>query len=399
MDYPRLLSHMDVVWTEEGNQAQVTPEGVLVSKIRTYKMAALLGNRIFTYTGGGRGGKLQMAEAMAFNRQTLGQIGDGLAGYNFPADQKAYVSFFRDRFDLYRDVQSRPDVAVLHSYASMAYNNDLPWQSTMLMEQALIRSKVPFEIIFDAQLNDLAKYSALVLPDQECLGEAQMALIRKYVESGGGLVATEQTSIYDEWRRRRESFGLRDVFGIDAPKYRENLYTFRPYPGANPGAGMPRQASAARAAPAPVRRNFGRGRSAYIPQVRPAVAKPAGAAMTSEYWKLPVNWPQIVDEVRWAANGFSLEVKGPPTLVAEPLDQPGTGRVLIHLINYDERRPAPENIAVSLRIPAGKTVRAVHLASPDAAGTPTLAHTVTGGRAAFTVPRVRTYSVAVVELR
>ena len=231
------------------------------------------------------------------------------------------------------------------------------------------------------------------------MAKRRWQLIRKYVESGGGLVATEQTSIYDEWRRRRENFGLRDIFGIDAPKYRENLYTFRPYPGVNPGAGMPRQASAAPAAPAPVRRNFGRGRSAYIPQVRPAVAKPAGAAMTSEYWKLPVNWQQIVDEVRWAANGFSLEVKGPPALVAEPLDQPGTGRVLIHLINYDERRPAPENIAVSLRIPAGKTVRAVRLASPDAAGTPTLAHTVTGGRAAFTVPRVRTYSVAIVELR
>jgi len=67
VDYPRLLSHMDIVWTEEGNQAQLTPEGVLVSKIRTYKMAEMLNNRIFTYTGSGtRGSKLQMAEAMAF---------------------------------------------------------------------------------------------------------------------------------------------------------------------------------------------------------------------------------------------------------------------------------------------------------------------------------------------
>ena len=41
---------------------------------------------------------------------------------------------------------------------SMGYNNDLPWQSAMLVEQALIQSKAPFDIIFDAQLNDLSKY-------------------------------------------------------------------------------------------------------------------------------------------------------------------------------------------------------------------------------------------------
>ena len=52
------------------------------------------------------------------------------------------------------DVHSRPDVAVLHSYASMAYNNDLPWQSAILVEQALIQNHVPFDIIFDDQLRD-----------------------------------------------------------------------------------------------------------------------------------------------------------------------------------------------------------------------------------------------------
>ncbi|GAF98706.1 unnamed protein product, partial [marine sediment metagenome] len=51
VDYPRLLSHTDIVWTEEGNEATVTEEGILISKIRTYKMASTLNNKIFTYTG------------------------------------------------------------------------------------------------------------------------------------------------------------------------------------------------------------------------------------------------------------------------------------------------------------------------------------------------------------
>src|SRR5205085_11909465 len=117
--------------------------------------------------------------------------------------------------------------------------NDLPWQSAMLVEQALIQSKTPFDIIFDAQLANLSKYRALILPDQECLSDEQIELIRKYVQSGGGLVATEQTSMFDNWRRRRKTFGLRGVFGTDAPAYRENLYTARPYPAVIPGTVRP----------------------------------------------------------------------------------------------------------------------------------------------------------------
>jgi hypothetical protein len=390
VDYPKLLSHMDIVWTEEGNEAHVTPQGVLVSKIRTYKMAGMLNNRIFTYTGGGRGGKLQMAEAMAFNRQTLGQIGSVTAGYDFPAGQKPYVSFFRDRFDLFRDVQTRADVAVLHSYASMAYNNDLPWQSSMLIEQALIQGKIPFDILFDDQLKDLSRYRALILPDQECLSDAQMGLIRKYVEGGGGLAATERTSLYDNWRRRRNNFGLSDVFGTDAPKFFENLYTFSPKPAA------PGQPAGSRF----VRHAAGKGRSVYIPAVTPAMEKPSGAAMTSQYWKLPLNQQEILNAVRWAADGLTLEVKGPSTLVAEPQVQEGEGRLLVHLLNYDtERHPLVQGVEVQVRVPAGKKVQAIKLNSPDSAESPALAHTEKGEWTIFTVPAIRTYSIAAIELR
>ncbi len=400
VDYPRLLSHMDIVWTEEGNQAQVTPAGILVSKIRTYKMAESLKNRIFTYTGGAHGGKLQMAEAMAFNRQTLGQIGDVMAGYNFPAEQKPYLDFFRSHFDLFRNVKSRPDVAVLHSFASMAFNNDLPWQSAMLVEQALIEAKIPFDIVFDQQLEHLEKYKALILPDQECLTDTQLDLVRRYVESGGGLVSTEQTGLFDDWRRRRGNYGLHDVIGANAPGYHENLYTFRPYASALPAAPAASPMAAKQAPgsiPAPLRHAFGRGRSAYVADVHPAIQKPAGASMTSDYWKLPVNAQQIIDEVRWAAGGVSLEVRGPATLVVEAVEQSGTGRIIVHLINYDdERHPSIDNVQVMMNLP-NKPVRAVQLLSPDTPSTSVAVATTAKGTVSFTVPHVRTYTVAVIE--
>ena len=149
----------------------------------------------------------------------------------------------------------------------------------------------------------------------------------------------------------------------------------------------------------PVRHTTGRGRSSYIAAVRPAVAKPTGAAMTSQYWKLPLNAQEIVGEVKWAANGVSLEVKGPQTLVVESLVQ-GPGTLLLHLVNYDvERRPSVENVEVTVRLPHGKTAAGGRLYSPDSASSPTLTLVTKGDLVTFTVPRTRTYSIAKIELQ
>jgi len=368
VDYPRLLAHTDVVWTEEGNAAGVTPDGVLVSKIRTYKMAAALGNSIFTYTGGVRGAPLQMAEAMAYNRQNLGMVGGVLAGYEASEAERRYIDFFRKNFDYYRDVSSGADMAVLHSYASLAFNNDQPWQSTMLAEQALIQAKAPFDIIFDHQLEDLARYRVLVLADQECLSDEQIRRIEAFVRSGGGLVATGRTSLYTEWRQRRREPGLKALFGQGDK---------------------------------PVRREEGKGRVAYLPQIEPAVEKPPAAPMTSQYWKLPKNWEEFVAAVKWAAQGdLPLEVKAPLTVTAELVQQQAAGRLLVHLVNYDAaRRPEAGRIEVSVRLPAGKSVSQALVISPDAKGPQPLACAVRQGRAACAVPRLETYSVAVLTLR
>ena len=72
VDYPRLLANTDIIWTEEGNGAMVSADSILISKIRSYKMARILNNRIFTYTSDS---KMEMAEAMAYNRQGMGMVG------------------------------------------------------------------------------------------------------------------------------------------------------------------------------------------------------------------------------------------------------------------------------------------------------------------------------------
>lgn len=383
VDYPRLLAHLDAVWTEEGDPAGVTKDGILVSKIRTFKMTNTLHNTLFVGTGGEGGNTLQMAEAMAFGRQCLGDVGGVLAGYDLPEDQRRYIRFFHQNFDDYRDVDNVADVASLHSYASMAFNNDRTAVSTMLFEQAMIQARVPFDVIFDDNLKDLGKYRVLLLADQECLNDEKLDLIRKFVESGGSVVVTEHSTLYTEWRQRRRNFGLADLLKIDAPRWS--------------GARAPEEILKI----ATIRRQAGQGRVVYIPEVKAAVPKPRGARMTSEYWKLPLNSKELIDDVRWAAGGrLSLEITAPPTVAAELVEQKEKGALIVHLLNYDAAKtPSVRNLGVDLRLPERKKATKVSLISPDESATRFLTFVPKNGRISFTVPQLKTYSLAVVQLQ
>jgi hypothetical protein len=61
----------------------------------------------------------------------------------------------------------------------------------------------------------LAPYKTLILPNVAALSDAQCEQLRAFVSRGGNIVATHETSLYDELGTRRKNFGLADVFGVD----------------------------------------------------------------------------------------------------------------------------------------------------------------------------------------
>lgn len=81
--------------------------------------------------------------------------------------------------------------------------------------QALIEARIPFEMVHDRLLDaaHLAPYRTLILPNITALSDAQCEQLRQFVARGGGLVATSETSLEDEWGTRRKDFGLGDLFG------------------------------------------------------------------------------------------------------------------------------------------------------------------------------------------
>jgi hypothetical protein len=121
-----------------------------------------------------------------------------------------------------RNTKSLARVAMLFSQqTSKFYKRECPHYDAkdheMGMYQALVEARIPFEMVHENLLEaeNLDAFKLIVLPNIACLSQAQCEKLRTYVERGGSLLATHETSLYDEWGVRRENFGLADLFGVD----------------------------------------------------------------------------------------------------------------------------------------------------------------------------------------
>jgi hypothetical protein len=370
-------------WGGEEPTDAIFLDGKVVSKIRNFKVARTLGNSSYN-----RGGVLRMAVSMAFNHQKMipdyGYVGVPSPRRRFAGDadpeQEKYREFFLGRIDDYQETVNIADVAVLRGHASLAYNNYSPHVSVALAEQALIQAKIPFDIIFDKNLKDLSKYKVLLLANQESLTEEQVEIIRNFVSKGGGLVMTGATSLYDGWRRQRDDFALNDLFGNRLrrpPRY--SIFDPDVIP---PGR--------------PVMVNYGRGRAAYLPQIIPADP----ITFESLDWAIqlnpPRNWPEITEAIEWTGRGLSLKVHAPLTVVAEYLQKPSTGQLMLHLVNFD-RENTIHGIPVELVPPEGKRIKAIRLHTPDGPSDISLVFDAKRDRCEFIVPELSTYSLILIE--
>jgi hypothetical protein len=378
VDHARLLKFTECFWSEEDDLPAYLPDGRLISKIRTYKLARTYNNVLLTYTADNT---VAMAEGLAFN-QTPGFVGSN----PIEPETLRYIAFYRKHQDLYRGSEDITPVAVFRSYASLTYNNAATQLSAILVEQALIQSRIPFALIFDEHLRNLADYKVLILPNSECLSDEQISLIRRYVDQGGGLVVTEQAGLYDEWRRVRIKPGLNGLVENQAggTAYQESVKS---------ELGHPSAAS---------RTQVGSGRVVYVPVVEFDGAMPpleTYFGITNIFWKRPKNWRDIIEAVQWAAKDeFPITVEGPDFLVANCTLQRQDQRLLLHLVNYGgSANPAVSAIRVRVVLPQNKVARTATLYAPESADARSLA--VSGDRpgAAFTVPEVRDYALISVQ--
>jgi len=371
----RLFKLTQVFWDEADQPPAYLPDGSLITAIRTYKNARAYQNVALLNTVS----ETAIAECLAFN-QTIGFAGvDPLS-----PEMLKYIAFYRKQRELFVGTSDVASVAVLRSYPSITYHNSGAGLCAILAEQALIQARLPFTLLSDEHLMQLtpATCKVLLFPDSECLSDEQIAAIRKYVEAGGGLVVTGRSGLYDAWRRQRVTPGLEGLVDWQVPAGSETAVR-------NPSASL-------------LRKEFGRGRVAYIPKIEFNGTLPPSEpyfVLVPKFWKRPANWQELVDAVDWAAsNDIALRVPGPDFLGANLVEQPEKRRRLVHLVNYNFGQvPLIENIEVKCSVPEGNPARSVRLYSPGLDGSDTLTFRMQGSEAVFTVARLNAYCLAAIE--
>ncbi|HEY3760498.1 MAG TPA: beta-galactosidase [Verrucomicrobiae bacterium] len=366
---PLFAGHVDALAFDTGGyDARIDAKtGALVSQIRSYKMARLIGASCNAPIGD----ELLAAQQMAFAYETPvpGYIGSPwMEARTATTPSLTFYRNYHDRY--YTGTTNVADVAVLRNWPSMAYSINATYLPATLMEQVLIQYKIPFDLLFDEEFTNLDRYKAVILAGQECVSDAQVKQILDYVRRGGTLVITDNTGQYNDWREERHK---------------------------NPFL------------PA---RNEGLGRIVYIPQIKPSPvsigrtadtqdAEPGAVSQHSPrlspaQWVLPLNHKAIYDTiVTNMRGGLSLVTGAPLTTVAEMYVRPATRETIVHFVNFDRKHPlSPFEVTVKKQFTG--PVKTVQAFSPDTDDPISLPFQDTDGKITFTVPSMRIYSMIVI---
>ncbi len=158
-----------------------------------------------------------LVTTMGFNYYTSGDI--GMAGI---VDEQFMHDFFEwldNHDDYFYGWKSDADVAVVYSRHTLDYLDRGNWEGYAYHDaffgvvMMLMESNIPFGVI-NEDMENLSRYSIVILPDFACMNESQAEKIRQYVANGGKIVVINETSLYTKYGTKRDDFLLKDVFGV-----------------------------------------------------------------------------------------------------------------------------------------------------------------------------------------
>jgi hypothetical protein len=132
---------------------------------------------------------------------------------------KIYQVHYRNERYL-RNIYPMARVGVVFSEQIINYGGE-QWQQRygdhgLGMYHALIEERIPFEMVNDQLLEaeNLRPFKLLILPNVATLSGRQCDQLRQFSVNGGSLLATYETSLYDEEGNRRDNFGLAGLLGV-----------------------------------------------------------------------------------------------------------------------------------------------------------------------------------------
>lgn len=291
--------------------------------------------------------------------------------------------------------------------------------------EVLLRSHILFDLIGDGNIeNELSKYNVLVLPASACLSYKQAEAIKRFVKQGGGLIASYNTSLYDEIGRIKDNFILKDVLpadylGLTLGPFRWDYMSIKNEHLITKGLGslLPSttfllgvkakpetEILGVMMAPLPHRYGkverelryptllagmYGKGRVVYFP-----------GNIGGQYWahKFPGYKRLIINAIRWVAKRkLSLEAQAPQSVELTLFRNEDV--LILHMVNmtYEFQRPVetvlPVDVKVKINIPHLEVKRSYLLTTKEE-----LPIKISKENVEIAVENVREYEAAVIEL-
>lgn len=113
--------------------------------------------------------------------------------------------------------------------------------------RATIEEHLPLDVIIEEDLEPgsrLDQYRVLILANAACLSDAAVSRIEAFVENGGGLVALQESSRYNELGDRRPDLGLKNLLGVSFEAVEDHTARWPNYPNPISLAFLPHEITA-----------------------------------------------------------------------------------------------------------------------------------------------------------
>lgn len=340
-----IMRYINAGWTEGSGVAE-WKEDKISGKWRHFKG----GHSTNTYCLSYKDSPQALAEALAINgtigwslpkgveTQVTGNKNAGIPD----GENKKYVDFWNSNKELYSDVTGGGNIAVLRSYPSMAYSLVETHEAVNFVEQELYQQQFFYDVLFDEYLDKLEKYKVLILANQESLADSVVENIYSFVKSGGGLILTENTGKYNQWRRIRRHNAFQKMLRKDWDGKSTLSVT------------------------------YGKGLVTYIPKF----AQNNGSTVLKE------------EVLKVAKNNFQLSVDAPEWVGVSHTRK--EGGEIVHLVNYRAEKSVKDAVITF----KGKVDEAFSI-SPDRKEKLFLEIKYDGNKSILSVPHIDVYEIVV----
>jgi len=360
--------------------------------------------------------------------------------------EKLYQGFARGDKYLRNTAHMARVAVIMADQGAVSGGAQQPWQQNSVFHMqglyhSLVEGHIPFEMINAGVLSadQLKPFKTVILPNITALSDEQCDVIRKFVEGGGSLLATFESSLYDETGKKRTDFGLADLFGVsydngvegpmqnsylrirpdasgkfhpvtakleDSTRIINGIFRVKVTPKSNNFPSpvtlvpsypdLPMEDVYTRIPDPDTRelylRQIGNGRVAYFPW---DIDRSFWQYMTMDHGVL------LNNTINWTLNEEPVVTVKAPGLV-ETTAWRQEQSMAIHLVNLSNpmmmkgaiRELIPVDADVSIKIPVDAKVTAVHLPISEKP----VKYTIKDGRIVLTVPQIMAHEIVAIDL-